>query len=270
MLLFTHTYLLQLAMRQFLPNKPVEEYAELVVGNVIPDFITFLGKHQHQALAHDFHRYERLADWRPVTLGAYFHIISDNLSTLGVPRFEGDYYDQPLNGFIEQRARLVQQSGSIQVPPRRFLQCALDMLILRHYRQPLMEMVKYGVLFFNQHRNDIVRHFAMLYELDASKLNTALERFNVVYGESYLDRAATEMHRLFPLARAYYHLPLNTPPQEVADRIHNNPELLQQVEQNMHLIDKDWEEVLIETANRAIHTPYILKNLHRLYGVAQN
>ncbi|MBD3287690.1 hypothetical protein GF337_02700, partial [candidate division KSB1 bacterium] len=104
MLTFTHTYLLLLAYRNVEPKFSDSPDAELILGNVIPDFVTHLGRDKFQAMAHDLSLFTSLEKKRKLEWGTIFHILCDNYTTLKRITFEGDYHQYPRDGFIERLA----------------------------------------------------------------------------------------------------------------------------------------------------------------------
>ncbi|MFX0138917.1 MAG: hypothetical protein ACFFDN_35075 [Candidatus Hodarchaeota archaeon] len=83
MLPFTSTYLLDLACRKYHHQNIPAKKAELILGSVIPDLATHLGREQFQAIAHNLGFFTSLIHRGFLKWGAIFHILCDNYSTPG-------------------------------------------------------------------------------------------------------------------------------------------------------------------------------------------
>jgi hypothetical protein len=247
MLTFTHSLLLHLAGATISPKLNWSNKVELVLGNVVPDFITHLGRSKYQALAHDPGVFKSHTNIGWLGWGALFHILCDNYSTLGTITFEGDYRSQPKNGFIERLAQQVSVNIPLQVPRRRILQCALDILVLRSYKADLVVMLETAANYLSSHFAEIAAQVAYLYYLDPQQLTPGLHRFCQLYGSSFIQEAAREEYRLFPLVRSLLHLSSLTPPPVILEKIHQHPELMALVTSNMHLIQDCWQDWLNAT-----------------------
>ncbi|MBN2009377.1 hypothetical protein JW960_08525 [candidate division KSB1 bacterium] len=264
MLQYTHTYLINRLFQIKYGHNIPSNYAELLLGNVVPDLIPFIGTNDYQPLAHDFVRYENQKNWRLLTLGGYFHILCDNISTLGIPRFDGSYYDYDRLGFLEIRAGLVHLLDGLRTPLRRVLQCGLDFLVLRQMKSEMMQLIRLAVQFLNENKNDVTEYFASLYGVETSLLWPALSRLAMVYGDDFIETSSTVEHRAFPLARDHGNLPLDTPPEIVGKYIEDHLMLVDVIKQNLHLIKNDWQAQLDYVVQVALKNPTLEKQLDLL------
>lgn len=247
MLTFTHSQLLHLTGAMASDKLDWSSRIELVLGNVVPDFITHLGRSKYQALAHDLSIFKSHTNIGLLGWGALFHILCDNYSTLGTITFDGDYRGQPKNGFIEKLAQQVTIDMPLHVPRRRILQCALDILVLRNYRERLVAMLETAATYLSDHFTEIAAQVGFLYYLDPQQLAPGLNRFCLLYGPNFIEQAAREAYRLFPLVRSLLHLPSLTPPAIIQEKIDQHPELMALVTSNMSLIQDHWQDRLQET-----------------------
>jgi len=263
MLTFTHTYLLNLAYRhlhhQNLPLKKVE----LILGNIIPDFITHLGRSEFQAKAHNINSFISLTTRGLFEWGAIFHILCDNYSTLGRITFDGDYQHHPKNGFIEVLAKNVTFNIPLRIPRRRILQCAFDIFILRHHRSLLIEMLQSAESFLQKNFDTILTQVSVIYKIEFNKLKVGFDRFTRIYGTEFIHKSALETYRLFPLIRSLLNLSTLTDPEVILAEINKHPELMKLVEQNMDLIKNIWSELLTETVQEVLKYPGMIAGFGR-------
>ena len=257
MLTFTHTYVLSLAYQKLNYQEIQFTHAELILGNVIPDFITHLGRERFQAMAHDLNRLVISRQKSMLEWGAMFHILCDNYSTLDRITFQGDYHDLPKNGFIEQLSRAVKINLSLQIPKRRVLQIVLDIRVLRAHRSRLIAMLRSAAFFLEKNFLEITNRIAAIYELDPEQLKIGLNRFLEIYGKNFIDQSASEEYRLFALARSLLHLHSLTEPQIILEGVRKHPELMELVELNMELIDENWQELLENMVQEVLEFPEI-------------
>lgn len=257
MLTFTHTYLLRLASQKLNHQEMQFTHAELILGNVIPDFVTHLGRERFQAMAHDLNRLGMSGPKGMLEWGAIFHILCDNFSTLGRITFPGDYHDLPKNGFIEQLSRAVKINLALQIPKRRILQIVLDIRVIRAHRSQLVAMLRSAAAFLEENLLEITNRIATIYVLDPDQLKIGLNRFLEIYGKNFIEQSASEEYRLFALARSVLNLHSLTDPQIILEGVRNHPELMELVELNMELIDENWQELLENMVNEVLEFPGI-------------
>lgn len=255
MLTFTHSYLLNLAYHEVhRKNIPLDK-GELILGNVIPDFVTHLGRTQFQALAHNLSFYNSLERLRSLEWGAIFHILCDNYSTLGQTTFQGNYHHLPKNGFIEQLSQKVVINVALKIPRRRILQCAFDILVIRENKELLIKMLKAAEVFLQNHFDGITHRVSTIYGIDQKQLTIGLNRFSRIYGKDFVEQAALEEYRLFPLARSLLNLDSLTNPRLIMEGVRKHPELMELIELNMDLIRKDWHELLEDMVQEVLKYP---------------
>jgi hypothetical protein len=247
MLTFTHTYLLNLAYQKLNRKVIPENEGELILGNVLPDFITHLGRTKFQAMAHDLAFFNRLNHLNSLEWGAIFHILCDNFSTLGKITFEGSYDRIPKNGFIEKLAQQIVINITLHIPKRRVLQCAFDIFVIRENRQSLISLLKIAEDFLQANFSDVIQRLSTIFGLESNRLIIGLQRFSKIYGKGFVEQAASEQHRLFPLVRSLLNLDTLTNPHLILAGIQNHPELMELVELNMELIKNNWHELLEDT-----------------------
>jgi len=168
MLTFTHTYLLNLAYQKHHRRIIPTEKGELILGNVIPDFVTHLGRTQFQAVAHNLSFLNSLDHLGTLEWGAIFHILCDNYSTLGRITFNGNYHDFPKDGFIEKLSKQIVINIPLQIPKRRILQCALDIFVLRGQRELLIKMLKAAEAFLRANFSEVTYRIATIYGIEST------------------------------------------------------------------------------------------------------
>lgn len=261
MLTFTHTYLLNLAFQKINQADISENRGELILGNVIPDFVTHLGRSQFQALAHHLAYFRTLDQAGDLEWGAIFHILCDNYSTLGKISFEGSYHDFPRDGFIEKLSRKVIINIPLQIPKRRILQCSLDILVIREQKELLVNMLKAAELSLRNNFNDVTHRIAKIYGIESNQLVTGLNRFSRIYGNEFVELAASEEYRLFPLTRSLLNLDSLTNPQIILEGVRKHPELMEVIELNMELIRDNWHDLLEDTVQEVMKYPGIRETL---------
>ncbi len=252
MLTFTHTYLLNLAYEKIHSRPIPADRGELILGNVIPDFVTHLGRSRFQAIAHDLRLFQENVLQSDLSLGALFHILCDNYSTLGRVDFTGSYHSYPKNGFIEQRAQHAIFHDRLNLPKRRILQCALDILVIRSQKPLLIRLLQAAEAFLRSNFESVVNQVGVIYNIEPKMLHKGLDRFSLIYGRDFIEYAALEEYRLFPLIRGLLKLDSLTDPILILRRIKEHPELMEMVESNMHLIRDQWSELLNETVEAAL------------------
>jgi hypothetical protein len=255
MLTFTHTYVLSLAYQKLNHQEMQFTHTELILGNVIPDFITHLGRDRFQAMAHDLNRLVSSHQKSMLEWGAIFHILCDNYSTLGRITFTGNYYDLPKNGFIEQLSRAVKINLSLQIPKRRILQIVLDIRVIRANRSRLIAMLRSAAAFLEENFLEIANRIATIYALDPDQLKIGLNRFLEIYCRNFIEQSASEEYRLFALARSLLNLHSLTDPQIILKSVKNHPELMELVELNMGLINENWQELLENMVQHVLEFP---------------
>jgi|GEM_PF-2502690 len=265
MLTFTHTYLLNLAFQKLHRKNIPLETGELILGNVIPDFISHLGRSQFQALAHNLSFYNSTELSGALEWGAIFHILCDNYSTLGQATFQGNYHNIPKNGFIEQLSQKVIINLAIKIPRRRILQCAFDILVIRDNRELLIKMLKAAESFLHDKFSEVTHRVSTIYRIDPNQLTIGLNRFSRIYGNEFVEQAASEEYRLFPLARSLLNLDSLTNPQSIMEGVRNHPELMELVESNMDLIKNDWQELLKDTVREVLKYPGLKEILFNIF-----
>jgi len=91
--------------------------------------------------------------------------------------------------------------------------------------------------------------------MESNQLITGLSRFSRVYGKNFVEQAALEEYRLFPLARSLLNLDSLTNPQLILEGIQKHPELMELIELNMDLIKNDWHELLEDTVQQVMKYP---------------
>lgn len=261
MLTFTHTYVLNLAYKNIHQRNIQPDRSELILGNVIPDFVTHLDRTPFQALAHDLSFLTASTEPGSLEWGAIFHVLCDNYSTLGSITFDGNYHDFPRNGFIEELSRQVVINIPLIVPRRRILQCALDILVLREEKELLIQMLKAAHSFLNKHFLAITRRVASIYHIDPNRLKIGLNRFLAVYGVGFLEQSASEEYRLFALARSMLNLGSLTDPQIIMQGVRDHPELKEVVDVNMKLIQDNWINLLEDTVREVMKYPGLKRAL---------
>jgi hypothetical protein len=257
MLTFTHTYLLNLAYQKLNRKAIPDNEGELIFGNVLPDFITHLGRTPFQAMAHNLPFFSRLSHPSSLEWGAIFHILCDNFSTLGKISFEGNYHKLPKYGFIEKLAQQVVINITLQIPKRRILQCAFDIFVIRENRQLLISLLKTAEDFLQANFSDVIGRMFTIIGLESNKLVIGLQRFSKIYGKNFIEQAASAEYRLFPLVRSLLNLDTLTNPRQILEGIQNHPELMELVELNMELIKNDWHELLEDTVVEVMKYPGI-------------
>lgn len=263
MLTFTHTYLLNHAYKKIhFQNIPSTE-SELILGNVIPDFVTHLGKEQYQAAAHNLNFFSTIAQLNFLEWGAIFHILCDNYSTLCRLTFEGSYHELPKNGFMEKLSKRVILNIPLQIPKRRILQCAFDILVIREEKQLLINMLKSAASFLRNNMTEILQHFSSIYDIKQQQLRVGLTRFLHVYGKNFIDQAALEEYRLFPLIRNLLKLDTLTDPRIILNEIHIHSELMELIDLNMGIIKHNWHELLDRTVQEVMKYSGIKKAFNR-------
>jgi len=262
MLTFTHTYLLSLAYKKINQrNSPIDK-GELILGNVVPDFVTHLGREQFQARAHSLAYLDNLSEFGSLEWGAIFHILCDNYSTLGRIVFDGDYHEIPKTGFIEQLSRQVQINFPLNIPKRRILQCAFDIFVIRDKKELLIKMLSSAESYLNNNFEDVIQRVAKIYNLNKENLRIGLNRYAKIYGQQFIKQAALEAYRLFPLARSLLKLHSLTDPRVILEGVKNHPELMELVQKNMFLIENNWQDLLDETVQQVFEYPGVRDALH--------
>jgi hypothetical protein len=255
MLTFTHTYLLNLAyLKKHRENIPFDK-GELMLGNVIPDFITHLGRIQFQALAHNLSFLHSLDHRGDLEWGAIFHILCDNYSTLGKITFEGNYHNLPKYGFIEQLSQQVVFNVAINIPRRRILQCAFDIFVIRDNKELLIKMLKGAESYLCDNFDEVTHRVAAIYGIDPNQFTIGLNRFSRIYGKNFVKQAALEEYRLFPLVRSLLNLDTLANPQVILEGVRKHPELMNLIELNMDLIRNDWQELLEDMVQQVLKYP---------------
>lgn len=239
-----HTYLLNSAFEKFNEYQASLPHAELILGNVIPDFITHLGKQKYQKIAHDLQYLNDIPQKSLLEWGAIFHILCDNYSTLGRITFDGNYHDFGRDGFIEQLSQKVKMTFPLEVPKRRVLQCALDILVLREKKDVLIHLLESAEDYLNRNSRKIIGKISSIYAIDPGQLQIGICRFREIYGKEFIHQAATEEYRLFPLVRSLLKLETLTEPRLILVKIREHPELMDLVNANMELIREDWKTML--------------------------
>lgn len=255
MLTFTHTYLLNRACQQVWGKNLDHSNNALILGNLIPDFITHLGRDDYQALAHNLTPLLSGPEKSALAWGAIFHIFCDNFSTLGRIDFDGRYHDLPRAGFIETRAHQVQLSLDLNVPRRRILQCVLDVLVLRAARPLLVDVLVDAAIYLQQHIKDVSDQVEAIYQIHHPLLASSLLRFSQVYGPEFIENAATEEFRIFPLVRSLLNLNSMTAPETIWEKIQQQPELQHLIEINLPLLHHDWMQILDQTVTAVLTFP---------------
>ncbi|MFZ5515690.1 MAG: hypothetical protein ACOY90_03570 [Candidatus Zhuqueibacterota bacterium] len=261
MLTFTHTYALLQAFEKQCRREGTYPSPELVLGNVIPDFITHLGREEYQKLAHDLTLLHPSAAWTGLEWGMIFHILCDNYSTLGRISFEGDYHEFRKDGFIEQRANAVQMTVPLHVPGRRVLQCALDILVLQEEKDTLIRSLAGAANCLTEHGDAIVARIADLYGISASRLEVGMRRFLKIYGREFIHQAASQEYRLFPLVRSLLDLDTLSEPGHLLSEIRKHPELMELIDVNMGIIKQDWRRLLEEMVEATFTFPGMMQAL---------
>lgn len=255
MLTYTHTYLVDLAVQKLQHRTAMPMPAELILGNVIPDFITHLGRERFQAMAHDLDRLVAIHPKSMLEWGAIFHILCDNYSTLGKIAFEGAYHRVPKNGFIERLSQRVTLNLSLEIPRRRILQIILDIEVIRANRSRLIAMLRSAASFLKENFSAITHRIAGIYQLDPKQLQIGLQRFLEIYGDNFIEQSALEEYRLFALARSLLDLPSLTDPKIILEGIRLHPELMELVESNMGLISNNWQAILDDMVLEVLEFP---------------
>ena len=255
MLTFTHTYLILLAHRKTSSHSATIPDAELILGNVVPDFVTHLGRDKFQAIAHNLSLFAELKNKRKLDWGALFHILCDNYTTLKRLTFNGNYHQYPRNGFIESLSKDFDTSYLKKIPKRRILQCAFDVLVIREERDVLVEMLTSAELFLRSHFDEILHHVASVYEMEKDHLRVGIQRFSHVYGPDFIQKSSRSTYRLFPLIRSMLNLSSLTDPDIIFKEIDAHPELMNLVEQHLKLIQSNWHELLEETVTEVLAFP---------------
>lgn len=255
MLTFTHTYLILLAHRKMNSRDAPIPDPELILGNVVPDFVTHLGRDKFQAIAHNLSLFAALKQKRKLDWGALFHILCDNYTTLNRLTFEGNYHQYPRNGFIESLSKDVNISYLKKIPKRRILQCAFDVLVIREARDVLVEMLTSAESFLRFHFDDILTHVSSVFGMDKDHLRVGIQRFSHVYGPDFIQKSSMPAYRLFPLIRSMLNLPSLTDPDFIFNEIDAHPELMEIVEQHLKLIKDNWHELLEETVTEVLTYP---------------
>jgi len=234
----------------------------LILGNVIPDFITHLGRTQFQAVAHDLSFFTSLEQLTALEWGAIFHILCDNYSTLGRITFEGSYHDYPRDGFIEKLSQGVVINIPLQIPKRRILQCALDILVIREQKRLLIQMLKAAESFLEDNFSKVTCRMANIFKIAQDQLKVGFERFLRIYGKDFITYSASEDYRLFALARSLLNLNSLTHPQKILEGVRNHPELMELVESNMKLIENNWHNLLNDTVIEVMMYPGMKKAVY--------
>ncbi len=252
MLTFTHTYLISRAYQKINHEIIPKHKGELILGNVLPDFVTHLGRAKFQAIAHNLSFFTHLNHGDALRWGAIFHILCDNYSTLGRTAFEGNYHHLAKNGFIEKLAKQVVMNFPLQIPKRRILQCAFDIVLIRENIELLINLLKTAADFLQSNFSNIIERMATIYGIEKNRLAIGLQRFSQLYGDDFIEQAASEAYRLFPLIRSLLNLDTLTNPQRILTEIQNHPELMELIELNMKLIKDCWSELLEETVDEVM------------------
>ncbi|MDZ7319588.1 MAG: hypothetical protein ONB11_10560, partial [candidate division KSB1 bacterium] len=143
----------------------------------------------------------------------------------------------------------------LPVPRRRILQCALDILVLRAYREQLVPLLETAAEYLHDHFAEIAAQVGFIYYIDPQQLTPGLDRFCQLYGSNFIEQAAQEEYRLFPLVRSLLHLSTLTPPAIIRAEIDRHPELMLLVTSNMRLIEDHWLDWLQETVTAAKKYP---------------
>ena len=252
MLTFTHTYLINLAYKKLHNSNIPLDNCEIILGNVIPDFVTHIGRTKYQATAHNLTVFTSLPRRTPFELGAMFHILCDNYTTLGRITFEGIYSDFPKNGFIEKLSKNVIINIPLKLPKRRILQCGFDILVIRDQKELLIDLLKSAEYFLQDNLNNILKRVSLIYNINQQQLKVGLCRFSQIYGANFIEQAALEKYRLFPLIRSLLNLDSLTNPQIIYQEIDRHPELIELVELNMGIIKHNWHELLEQTVREVL------------------
>jgi len=255
MLTFTHTYLLNLAHQQLSKKNLPSHKCELVLGNVIPDFVTHLGREKYQAIAHHLEAYDKLPHRKSLEWGAIFHILCDNYTTLGRLDFEGNYQNFPRSGFIETLSQNVQINIPLQIPKRRVLQCAFDILVLRDQRELLIELLTSAEAYLQENFLTILKRIAAIYQINQHQLEVGFNRFSQIYNSDVISQTATENYRLFPLIRNLLDLDSLTDPKLILQQIENHGELMEIIQINMKIVENNWRELLKDTVANILTYP---------------
>jgi len=252
MLTFTHTYALALAFSKQCSTPGTDPSPELILGNVIPDFITHLGREEYQKLAHDLTLLHSSSSITSLEWGMIFHILCDNYSTLGRIAFEGDYHEFRKEGFIEKMAHAVHMTIPLRVPARRVLQCALDLLVLKEEKESLIRFLASAAHFLAEHEDDIIERIAGLYGISVTRLEVGMRRFLKIYGREFIYHAASDEYRLFPLVRSLLNLDTLSEPEHLLKEIRKHPELMELIDANMGIIEHDWRRLLEEMVDETL------------------
>ena len=255
MLTFTHTYLIHLAYKEITGKNISLFMNELILGNVIPDFITHLGREKYQAIVHDLSVFTSLQHRSLFEWGAIFHILCDNYSTIGRLSFEGQYHEYLKDGFIEKLSDNVVINIQLNIPKRRILQCAFDILVIRDQKELLIDLLKSAEKFLHQNFEPILKKVASIYGIDQQHLKVGLKRFSHIYNAHFIEYAASEKYRLFPLIRSLLDLNSLTDPKLIFKEIDNHPELMELIEQNIGIINHNWYNLLRQTAVEVMKYP---------------
>jgi hypothetical protein len=264
MLTFTHTYLLNLAYKKIHQKNILLNKGELILGNVSPDFVTHLGRKQFQATAHNLDTFTLRTRRTPFDWGAIFHILCDNYSTLGRLTFDGSYQDFPKDGFIEKLAQKVIINLPLKIPKRRILQCAFDILVIQKERNMLIKMLQSANTYLQENIAEVLRHVSSIYDIEQDQVKVGLNRFSQVYGEDFIEKAASERYRLFPLIRSRLNLNSLTDPQIILKKVDHHPELMDLIELNLGIIKSDWHELLEDTVQNVLKYPGLKQALTSL------
>ena len=192
MLTFTHSYLLDLAYRRLNRKVVPANEGELILGNVLPDFITHPGRTHFQAIANNLAFFTHKTNPSSLEWGAIFHILCDNFSTLGKITFDGNYDRIPKNGFIEKLGRQVVINITLQIPKRRILQCTFDILVIHEKKQLLVSLLKAAESFLKANFSNILERMSRIYGLETDQLAIGLQRFSKIYSKDFVEQAASD------------------------------------------------------------------------------
>jgi hypothetical protein len=250
-LTFTHTYLLDLAFRMIHGRGLGEEQAEIILGDVIPDFVTHLGREEYQRIAHDLHRYESMEGVGLLEQGALYHVLIDNVTTLGCATYEGSY---PLErcGFVERLALQVVTDLPPEVPRRRFLQAAMDILVLNDCRDRLWRQIVWANEYLAANYESVLEECSHMYGISPQQLEIGIGRFLRIFSKEGIRITGLQEYRLYPIARTVAGLKYSSEPEVILAAIRARPEIMEAVQSNMELIESCWQELLWDTCERVL------------------
>lgn len=255
MLTFAHTYVLNRAYQKIHRRNIPLSKGELILGNVIPDFITHLGRRKFQAIAHNLSFLTSLDRITDLEWGAIFHVLCDNYSTLGRITFEGIYHDYPKAGFAEKLSQDVVIDIPLQIPKRRILQCAFDILVIREKKKLLIQMLKAAESFLKANFSKVTDRVAKVFNIAPDQMKVGFDRFLQIYGKDFIMQSASEEYRLFALARNLLKLDSLTDPHTILEAVRNHPELMLIVESNMKLVEIIWHDLLNDLVREVMKYP---------------